>query len=103
MAAKAILVISLDIDPEKEEAFNHWYNTKHIPEMLRVPGVISAHRYRATRGEPKYWAIYEAETEEALKAALASPEFKIPADDYQQNWAPYVTNFSLVRSVQIGA
>jgi predicted HD phosphohydrolase len=88
--------------PEKDEEFNEWYNKKHIPEVLRAPGFISGKRYRATRGSPKYWAVYEAESEEALKAALGSPEFKIAADDFQQNWEPYASNLSMVRGVQIG-
>ena len=102
MTPRALLIVSLDIAPEKEDAFNDWYNKKHIPEVLSAPGLVSGKRYRATRGKPKYWAVYEAASEEALSQALASPEFKVAADDFQSNWAPFTSNFSLVRSVLIG-
>jgi hypothetical protein len=31
-----------------DEAFNRWYNDVHIPDLLRVPGVKSAQRFKAT-------------------------------------------------------
>lgn len=101
MAARGLLMVSMDMDPEREEAFNHWYDTKHIPDVLRAPGMISGVRYCATRGKPKYWAVYEAESEEALTQALASPEFKIAGDDFQNNWAAYASNLTRVRGVRI--
>lgn len=100
--ARVVMVVSLDIAPEKEEEFNHWYNTKHIPDVLRAPGFVSGYRYRAYRGKPKYWAFYEAESEEALAQALASPEFKLAGDDFTQNWQPHVSNFAMIRMVHAG-
>jgi hypothetical protein len=29
----------------KDDAFNKWYDTQHVPEVLDVPGVVSAQRY----------------------------------------------------------
>lgn len=44
----------------KEEEFNTWYDTVHLPELRQVPGVRSAQRYRAQgSGEHKYLAVYE--------------------------------------------
>jgi hypothetical protein len=59
------------IDPKHEEEFNAWYNTEHLPELLSLPGFLDAARYVATRGGPKYLAVYELANVEAVR----SPEF----------------------------
>lgn len=28
-----------------DDAFNEWYDTRHLPEVLDVPGVVAAQRY----------------------------------------------------------
>jgi antibiotic biosynthesis monooxygenase (ABM) superfamily enzyme len=56
---KYLLVVRMDVEPEKEKQLNDWYNNVHIPALLKVPGVLSARRYVATQGAPKYTAIYE--------------------------------------------
>jgi hypothetical protein len=48
-----------------EEEFNAWYNEEHIPERLSIPGVLSAARYQAVAGGPKYLACYELANPEA--------------------------------------
>jgi hypothetical protein len=59
------------IDPKYEEEFNAWYNTEHLPELLTLPGFLDAARYVATRGGPKYLAVYELTSVEAVQ----TPEF----------------------------
>jgi hypothetical protein len=83
MAAKAryIFIASMDVDPAKEELFNELYDTEHVPFLLKVPGVLSAKRYKsepltmfiagkkqtiAAEGEPRYSAVYELESPEVL-------------------------------------
>jgi hypothetical protein len=44
--------------PEVETAFNAWYDTEHAPALARVPGVLSARRFRTSGGNPKYVALY---------------------------------------------
>lgn len=48
-----------DVHPQYEEEFNAWYDTEHLPDVLAVPGVLSAARYVACKGAPKYLAVYE--------------------------------------------
>jgi hypothetical protein len=55
------------IDPKYEEELNAWYNTEHLPELLSLPGFIAAARYVATRGSPKYLAVYELTSVEAVQ------------------------------------
>jgi hypothetical protein len=51
--------VRVDIDPVHEDAFNRWYETVHIPDLLGCPGWLSARRYVAMDGGPKYVAVYE--------------------------------------------
>ena len=60
--ARYIYIAAMDVEPDKEDAFNEVYDTEHIPTILKVPGVISATRYEVVSGEPKFMAVYEVET-----------------------------------------
>ncbi len=63
---KYLYVVRMDVDPEKEQQFNEWYNKDHIPALLKVSGVTGAYRYASLEGTPKYIAIYELETPDVL-------------------------------------
>ena len=63
---KALLLVMMEIDPEYEDDFNRWYNEEHLPERLSVPGFVSARRFRAVEGSPRYLALYELESPEVL-------------------------------------
>ena len=59
-SGKVFLTVRIDVPPEIEDEFNKWYDTEHIPNLLKVPGVVSAKRGVCYEGEgPKYIAIYE--------------------------------------------
>ena len=47
--SKYLFVASMDVDPDKEALFNEVYDTEHIPNLLKVPGVRAVTR---TQGEP---------------------------------------------------
>lgn len=75
---KVLLVVMMDVDPEYEEEFNRWYDEEHVPELLKVPGVLSARRYKVMPDQedyeklgikrtPKYLAIYEHESVEVQR------------------------------------
>jgi len=63
---RALLLVMMDIDPEHEADFDRWYEEEHIPERMAIPGFVSARRFRAVEGGPKYLALYELESPEAL-------------------------------------
>jgi hypothetical protein len=52
-------IVRVDIDPSVEEDFNRWYDEEHIPELLACPGWLTARRYVALDGGPRYAAVYE--------------------------------------------
>lgn len=65
------VVLTNPTSPEDEAEFNRWYTEQHLPDVLRVPGVVSAQRYKRTaqqRGSgPQPWnylALYECDAAE---------------------------------------
>src|SRR4051794_10510348 len=64
-----LLMAWMDVDPTYEDEFNRWYNEEHIGRLLEVPGFLSAGRYAALRGGPKYLAMYELEDHNVLRSA----------------------------------
>ncbi len=56
--------------------------------MLKFPGVVSAHRYKATQPEDRfqYVAVYEFESEETLQRFLASEHFAFLRQEYDRNF-----------------
>jgi hypothetical protein len=58
--AGGLLVVGMTPAPAVETAFNAWYDTEHVPALARVPGVLSARRFRTAGGSggPKYVALY---------------------------------------------
>jgi hypothetical protein len=88
-------IVRVDIAPEVEEAFNQWYDTVHVPALLRCPGWLSARRYVVFDGSPKYLAVYEVagswayETEE-FQRVRGFGEFE-----------EHIRNFSRMRCAQI--
>ncbi len=68
--------------PQDPAAFDDYYWSKHLPTVVRWPGV---RRVEVARGEPgdeiyQICDIYFDSTE-ALRAALASPERKVSLED----------------------
>jgi hypothetical protein len=47
--SKYLFVASMDVDPDKEALFNEVYDTEHVPNLLKVPGVQAVARME---GEP---------------------------------------------------
>ncbi len=93
---KGIFMVYTDVNPKHEEEFNAWYNTEHLPELLAVPGILTAARYEATKGGPKYLAVYELEGVEVLQ----TPEFKNrPRTPWGQRVSPTVIGTNLTRVV----
>lgn len=68
------LIVFTNPVEDREDEYNDWYTNIHLPDVLRVPGVIGAQRFR--RGETqrdagpypwRYLAIYECETDDVSK------------------------------------
>ncbi|MFQ5682793.1 MAG: hypothetical protein ACE5HC_05905 [Candidatus Binatia bacterium] len=81
LTSNYLLLASMDVDPEHEAAFNEIYDKEHVPNLSKVPGIISIARLQRQEltmsigGEkrniriesaPKYTAVYELESPEVL-------------------------------------
>ena len=79
-----LLIVSMDVAPEKEALFNDVYDNEHVPYLSAVPGVLSVSRLtreptRLNLGgeiqtidvpdEPKYAALYEISSPDVLTSA----------------------------------
>jgi hypothetical protein len=93
---KGIFLVYTDIDPKYDEEFNAWYNTEHLPELLALPGFLDAARYVATKGGPKYLAVYEL----ADVGAVQTKEFKErQISPWSRRVSPTVIGTNLTRIV----
>lgn len=74
--------------PELEDEWNAWYSGTHIEEMLSVPGIRSATRYREIGVDARYVTIYEIESPDVL----SSPEYLAIAG-WGERWRPHITRY----------
>jgi hypothetical protein len=91
-----IFLVYADIDAKHDKEFNDWYNTEHLPELLAVPGILSAARYKAVKGGPKYLAFYELENVGVLRTSAFSERPRTP---WGQRVSPSVIGSNLTRIV----
>lgn len=77
--AGGLLLVAFDVAREAEREFNAWYDERHVPALSRVPGVLSARRFRAGDSTHNYVALYHLEAPEVQassewqRAAAATP------------------------------
>lgn len=67
----ALLVVTVEVDPAREDEFNRWYDEEHIPEKRATPGFRSARRFRHHEGGGRYLAVYEIDD----PSVVTSPEY----------------------------
>jgi heme-degrading monooxygenase HmoA len=90
MPRPALFVVKATIAPEREAAFNEWYDTVRSVEAARVPGCTGMRRYAAVPletdhagAEPwQYMVCYEFESEEAMQAFARSDTLRAMTRDY---------------------
>ncbi len=42
---KYLLIVTAEVNPEVEAAWNAWYDTVHLPDALACPGMLRGRRY----------------------------------------------------------
>ena len=64
--ADYIYLVQMDVPADLEDAFNRIYDTEHVPNILKAPGVHGCRRYRLessnAQGMARYAAIYEIDS-----------------------------------------
>ncbi len=104
-ATKYLLIISMDIDPDKEELFHEVYEKEHIPGILKLPGIRSVSRSEGQSAkvllggqlqdidmsaEPRFTAIYEIDDPEVL--ATQEWQDAVEAGRWPGDVRPYTSN-----------
>ncbi len=87
MSRKGLFIVMAKVPPEKDAAFNRWYNEDHLPKALeRFGGVLSGRRYKIMEGEDEYQylAIYEFESFEKMQETMKSEAAKQLIREYNE-------------------
>lgn len=67
-----LYIVTVDVAPASEAAWNDWHARHHMPDLLQQPGFIGARKYvepsPLTDGWFRYVVFYELESPEALAA-----------------------------------
>jgi hypothetical protein len=66
---RAILMVSMEPPATLEEEFNDWYDTEHFPQRRALAGFELAARWICIDGWPRWLALYELESTDALESA----------------------------------
>src|SRR5262245_34939461 len=74
ISSKYLFVVNMDVDADKEALFNEVYDTEHIPNLLKVPGVRAVTRMA---GEPFAMSIGGAEKKVAHDGPRYSAVYEI--------------------------
>jgi hypothetical protein len=94
---ECLLIVTVEVDAAIETEWNRWYDTVHLPDALRCPGVRRGRRYVSSgeiaetiagktekAGRRIYTTIYELDD----PSVIATPEFQAMRGWYQ--FAPHV-------------
>lgn len=82
-----INIVGSQCPPEVEDRFDAWYSEKHVPDVLKFRGIKRVTRYRlmgADKGYPKFLAIYEFVSRQALEEYETSPVRAAAGEDWQR-------------------
>jgi hypothetical protein len=68
---KAIMFVqSSPSAPDREADYNNWYTNTHLADVLQIPGITGARRFKASQvappppGSHQYCAVYELDVDD---------------------------------------
>ncbi len=88
-----LLLVTMQPPSDMEDEFNDWYDCEHFPERRALPGFLSASRWAAIEGWPRYLALYELES----VAAMETPEYRAVSGERASPWSRRVVPRTLGR------
>ena len=62
---RAVLVVEIEVAEADVDDLNRWYDDKHVPERLAMPGFVSARRFASTEKPGRFLAVYELDGAQA--------------------------------------
>ena len=85
-AARHFYMVTFEIAREDEAEFNEIYDTEHVPNILRVKGVVGVVRFKDAVPNAAGWLVYSALYLLARADLPDTPEWKAASDTGR--WAP---------------
>ena len=82
------MMITFEIVPEDEAEFNEIYDTDHIPNILKLDGVLEIIRFRDAAANEKGFLVYSAIYFLAKENLHLTPEWTALSD--LGRWAPVI-------------
>ena len=86
--AKGLLFASFDFSTAHADEFHDWYDREHVPERLRVPGIMNATRWIGADDSSIAVATYDLES----LSVLQSPPYLAVGGANGSPWTKRVTN-----------
>jgi len=102
-SAKALMTAWNHVAPEREEEFNAWYDTEHLPQVVALPGFMRGRRYACDGAMPKYLAWYDT-ADETVEPGLHLKKFIADSSPWWRRIGGFIQhrermNFQLKRDV----
>ena len=90
----------MDVEPQHEADFNEIYDTEHIPELMKVPGVRKVTRFKLDStlyttemaGQPTYIAVYEVDSPDVVHSEAWGIATEL--GNWKDKVRPYTSNRS---------
>ena len=99
-------VVTTQCKPEDDQKFNKWYNSVHIPMLMKFKRLKSVFRYKVVPGPDQpaqYVAVYYFATQKAFEAFGASQELAAAIKEMQGAWGDKIKMVSRVQWEQLKA
>jgi hypothetical protein len=95
--SKYLFVVGHDIPRNKRKEFDAWYNTEHIPGLLKISGFLSARRFILTQRPsppivehgstlPGFLSVYDIENVNALETDAFAKVTSTPWTLWVRSW-----------------
>lgn len=91
-----VFVVGHDVPQNYEEEFNAWYNTEHLPAILKVQGVVSGRRFKLLESgmpgddrkhlPPTYLSVYDIESPGVLESTGFVQAASTPWTKWVRSW-----------------
>lgn len=79
--------VSMDVQSDKEALFNEVYDSEHVPELLKVPGVLRVERSKLIDGAVLIGGVKKALANEGIARYLAVYTLSSPEVIHSEAWA----------------
>lgn len=102
--ADYIYLVQMDIPESIEDEFNRIYDTQHVPNIIKAPGVHGCTRYKLestdVEGTARYAAVYEIDSPNVPESDGWKAESE--KGDWASQIRPHTTNRTHITYERVG-